>query len=385
MSTLQRRLAGIVTCILLGSCSTKAAADGVISGKVTDTDGLPVEHLSVLVYEHNQVVRATFTQLDGTYTVDRLNQSSKYDVAVASISTELARVHDVTATAKNISMKVQLRKLRGKVLTPAGEPAANVAVLADSIDWALQRTARTDKNGAFEIGQLPPTILEVSASADGLRNKTIRVDTTAANANATIKFESSGELEVLVLEKTTKQPLPLVEVSLAEEIAGTPRYRSMGVTDTSGKVIDKNVLPGHVMLMPASPLHQEAATRVRLLPNQQLHVTLYADRSSKLVGDLSAHLRHETTPIEKVTVMAEPISLRPMGDVGAYSGSYSDGRIVIAVPPGTYRVHVIIQFGKKPEKTGTLVSPPPSHLLRSEPVTVSRGQEAKLQFAETRN
>lgn len=382
MSAFKRSLAWILTCILLVSCSTKVvAANGTISGKVLDMDGSPVDHLSVQVYDkHDQVVRATFTATDGTYTADRLNQGTKYDVAVASISKELARVHDVTATAKNVNMKVQLRKLHGKVLTPAGEPAANVAVVADSIDWALQRTARTDKNGNFEVKQLPPTILEVSASADGLRDKTIRVDTTTADANATVKFESSGGLEVVVLEKTTKQPLPLVEVSLAEEIAGTPRYRSMGVTDTTGKVFDTNVLPGRLMLMAASPLHQDEATSVQLLPGQRLHLKLYADRSSKLVGDLRAHLKQETAPIEKVTVMAEPLSLRPRGDVGSYSGSYSDGRIAIAVPPGSYRVHVIIQFGKRPGQMKMLLAAPPSRVLRSEPVTVLRGQEAKLQL-----
>jgi hypothetical protein len=377
-----RSLAWIVICMLLVSCSTSSvAANGTISGKVQDMDGSPVDHLSVQVYDQqNQVVRATFTEPDGTYTADRLKQGTIYDVAVASISKELARVREVRASAKNISMKVQLRKLRGTVLMPTGKPAANVAVTADSIDWALQRTARTDEHGNFEVKQLPPTIFEVSASAEGLRDKTIRVDTTAADANATIKFESSGGVEVVVLEETTKEPLPMVDVSIAEDIAGTPRYRAMGVTDTAGKVLDTNVQPGRLLLMAASPLHQNEATSVQLLPGQRLHVTLYADRSSRLVGDLREQLKQNTAPIEKVIVMAEPLSSRPKGDVGSYSGSYRDGRIAIAVPPGNYRAHVIIQFGKRTEQMKTLLAPPPSRILRSEPVSVLRGQEVKLQF-----
>ena len=375
-----RRIACLArACVLVATFlpfACGAQADTVsISGKVTDTDGMPVDRLSIHVMEPGgRLVRAAFTSSDGRYIVDRLARGKVYEVAVASVSQELGRRTGIPGGTTNIDMQVSLRKLRGQVTLPDGSPAATASVVAISLDWALERTTIADQQGKFELTQLPPTIWEVSAKADKFREKTARIDLNKSTDELRLKLDPNATVEVTVTEATSQRPLPNVDVSIGENIAGTLRYRYLGQTDAQGRLTDLNAIPGRAMLMVASPLHQEPPVPIEVATGAPTRATLRADRSGTLEGDLS---QYQASAVKKVSVLAEPLGPMPNFGAGAYTGVYSPGRFSIGVPPGRYKVHVVIEF--EPPPTRSLLATTSSIVLESNAVSVPRGKKVVVQ------
>lgn len=337
--------------------------DSFIAGTVKNAKGRGVDHLSIHVYDAGgNLVRATFTDPDGNYKADRLSSGDVYDVAVASISQELQRLKSIPSGSAHADMIASLRDLRGKVVLPDGSFAKNAAVEATSTDWAIIRETKTNDKGEFAFDDLPPALFEVSAQCDQLPSQTARVDLGKPYSQLALRLVAPITLDIQVVERTTKQPLEAVDLNIGEQIAGVLRLRYLGQTDSSGRLRNVWARPGLVELRVSSPLHQDPPTAIELKAQPTPYtLTLTADRSAVVEADLSAFV---PTASGQITVIAEPLSLLPKGDVGGYTGVRKNNKLSVMVPPGDYRLHV----------TGRYL------VLRSDPVSVRRGERKTVQL-----
>lgn len=358
--------------LLCGSAS--AAPPGTIGGRVVDAQSKPVEHISVSVFEGGtKLARVTFTNAQGRFIADRLKPDATYSVAVASPSLELVRKNNVR-TGADIDLSVALSNLQGKVVAADGKPVvAKVTAISD--DWALERSTKSDAGGRFLLRQLPPTIYMLRANSGGPRDKEISVDLSKPQKDVILKIEPTASSEIVVLEKTSHKPLANVEVNIGENIAGTLKFRYLGKTNELGRIIDRNAIAGTIHVKVASPLHQEPSVPANVSAGSGPHsITVYTDRSAELVANLQPYIDR---PIKRVEVIAKPLSMAPMDDVGGYFGTFSANSFSIPVPPGKYSVTAIIEFV---ENSKSLRAGPRSAILLSDPISASAGRKTTVQL-----
>lgn len=351
-----------------------SATDLTITGQVVDADRRPVDRISIQVYDSSgQLRRAAFTDQHGYFTADRLSPGN-YDLAVASISQELARKKSVPAGTHDLAFVVSLASVRGVVCAPSRQgPLKPITVTATSIDWAMERSVQVVGNGEvpFELLQLPPSIIELAASTPGFRDAVARLDLSKPQSSQVVlKFAPLCQVAILVLDSTSKTPLSKVSVNIIEMRAGTPQYRLIGETDESGTLVDRQAQPGTITVMAANPLHESVKVDVVAHPSRPTRATLCLDRGSRILVNFSDPA---TVDRKASNIYAKPIGRLPSGDIGGYAGHFQGEAFSIPVPAGEYEVHTqVIRSG--PVKPRSLTGAPPSNEQRVHRVSVGRKQ-----------
>jgi hypothetical protein len=351
-------------------------ADGrIISGRVTDMSNTPIDHISIQVYDSSgRLVRAAFTDGLGNYSADRLG-AGQFDVAVASISQELARRRGVASQSAGIDFRVPLAEVNGLVLGPDGKPAIGATVRADSIDWAILREGTTGSDGSFSLRHLPPAPVDLEATAPGYKQSAVRVDLSkGVHTPVVLRLQGLSTLNITVLEKTTRQPLPHVTVNVVELKAGTPSYRYIGETDASGRVTDTKAKPGMVTAVAANPLRESARVEVRADPTKPTNVTLLLDRSATLFVRFSRNIDQLNSQI-----YAKPLADRPAGDVGGYTGDFTGGGYKIQMPAGRYRLYLALSDKVAEPPSRALVVVPARRTQETVEFTINGGQIKVIQ------
>src|SRR4030067_1278147 len=135
-------------------------SSGSISGQVINTSGNPIS--GALVYsDTNGVVQSQMTTGgDGRYTLNGLQAGARHVVVEHSNYANAHRynvnVVDGAATQNiNFTLTTQMGQLSGRV-TNAGQPVANVVVLAGGVQGSGYGFDPTDSNGNFLIPNLAP-------------------------------------------------------------------------------------------------------------------------------------------------------------------------------------------------------------------------------------
>lgn len=150
---------------------------GTISGTVTDDGGQPLADICVLAYDVGDfyaITRETRTDAQGGYTLDRLVESlysvgfidcdalygvapeAYPDVDVVYFAAPLGLPQSTNLTDIDAEMQVP-GTLRGRVLTPGGEPVAGACVTARTAAvYDTEKTAVTGADGSFELVGVRP-------------------------------------------------------------------------------------------------------------------------------------------------------------------------------------------------------------------------------------
>ena len=170
---------------------------------------------------------------------------------------------------------------------------------------------------------------------------------------APVPAQSTCSLDVEVHEAASGELLPGVEVSVLESVRGGTRNRSIGTTDALGKVRGSVDHAGNIIVVAINPGHRNGQASVTSQPGTTQVVLLKVDRGASIIGRLvdkrGKLLPGSVANIQAVPDLGFPGSLL-FGNTGTYRGQLKDGRYIIHVPAGRYKI--------KASMTGRVVESP---------------------------
>ncbi|MGE0431232.1 MAG: carboxypeptidase regulatory-like domain-containing protein [Planctomycetota bacterium] len=252
------------------------SAGGTISGVVVDSAGAAVEGAIVTADDRiatfarsGQDVDARFrnaangdpetmarltvsarTNADGTFRIEHV-KPGEYTLIGAHPAHARGQVEGVRVNegADTPGVRIELTAggtIRGVVLTPEGQPLANMEIGIGSEGWrTFPRNVRSDKEGRFEFAALDPGLYRIQPGANpnpgqaAIGGKTVRI-----KGGETIEIQlggaETGGCRVTIEVQRNGQPYANGELNLASAGAGIRRGR----TDANGRVTFENVAQG---------------------------------------------------------------------------------------------------------------------------------------------
>lgn len=240
-SKFKQLLPAMVSCILLAAAALPvhaAPASGSISGQITNTSGNPVS--GALVYsDTNGVIQSQYTTGgDGRYTLNGLQAGARHVVvehnSYANAHRYNVNVADGSTTQNiNFSITTQMGQLAGRV-TNAGQPVANVVVLAGGVQGSGYGYDHTDANGNYLITRLAPMDYLVNAWLPDGRSMSLNATVNngqTSNLNFGFSNPSSGGITGRILIDSA-QPAPNASVYILPRDGSGTNYA--GYSDTNG-------------------------------------------------------------------------------------------------------------------------------------------------------
>jgi carboxypeptidase family protein len=155
-------------------------------------------------------------------------------------------------------------EIRGRVLDPAGDPAANAHVLADGA--GVLRTAVVANDGTFTLGPLVPGTYTLHARGDLRVAPSESVEAHTGDEDVELRLRSGGGLSVLVLDHE-RRPVKDAFVRLipaGDDLAGWTSQRS----DAEGRAGLHGVLPGNYLLIAGLGPKLAVRTGVEVVPKR---------------------------------------------------------------------------------------------------------------------
>ncbi|HYO16488.1 MAG TPA: carboxypeptidase-like regulatory domain-containing protein [Thermoanaerobaculia bacterium] len=212
-------------------------AEVVIEGRVTDSQGRPLEGATVSGFRSHPIfepwelrrrraeetVPTTTTGPDGTFCLGELKAGEAVDLHVQHSGHVPARLPDVkppTAEPLQIALR-KARGLSGRVVGPEGKPIAGAALSqvyesrtssgGESFGWgeSSRPLGNTDGEGVFRVGGVEPGSLDLRVRAEGYRPKVLKgllVPEEKDLENLEIVLDRSVSVEVRVLS-TEEEPM----------------------------------------------------------------------------------------------------------------------------------------------------------------------------------
>ena len=220
---------------------------GSISGQVINTSGNPIS--GALVYsDTNGVVQSQMTTGgDGRYTLNGLQAGARHVVVEHSNYANAHRynvnVVDGAATQNiNFTLTTQMGQLSGRV-TNAGQPVANVVVLAGGVQGSGYGFDHTDSNGNFLITKLAPMDYLVNAWLPDDRSMSLEA-TVYSSQTTNLNFGFSNPLAGgingrIVIEGS--QPATDASVYILPRDGSGTNYA--GYSDTNGYYVASSLTP----------------------------------------------------------------------------------------------------------------------------------------------
>jgi len=226
-----------------------APTSGSISGQITNTSGNPVS--GALVYsDTNGVIQSQMTTGgDGRYTLTGLQAGARHVVVEHSNYANAHRysvnvVDGGTTQNINFTLTAQMGQLSGRV-TNAGQPVANVVVLAGGVQGSGYGYDHTDINGIFLINKLAPMDYLVNAWLPDGRSMSLE-STVYTNQTSNLDFGFSnpsvgGINGRIVIEGS--QPAPNASVYILPRVGSGTNYA--GYSDTNGFYSASSLTPSY--------------------------------------------------------------------------------------------------------------------------------------------
>ncbi|MCA8925499.1 MAG: carboxypeptidase regulatory-like domain-containing protein [Planctomycetes bacterium] len=143
-----------------------------LSGTVRDDRGQPLEGAGVFAILDGDYLGSTRTDAEGRFEVESLPPGS-YRLFVRGDGDRVVSLTplEVAADAVLEGLSVVARppaRLRGKVVGPSGEGLAGIVVRLRGVDSPVERRARTNPDGSFELGPLYDGVYSGELSGDAL-------------------------------------------------------------------------------------------------------------------------------------------------------------------------------------------------------------------------
>jgi len=180
---------------------------GKLSGRVTATDGTPLNGVTVRldpmagagpgrVMRFNATNPTAVTDPNGEYSMDSIEPGDK--TFTFSHDGYLSESRTVNVAGKDTRLDVQLStgvSLNGVVSTDAGVPVSDASVNAMSAsDPNFGRQSRTDANGQFQIAGVAPGHYTITASKSGLADGILRDFDVSSGAPARVVMKTGGTI-----------------------------------------------------------------------------------------------------------------------------------------------------------------------------------------------
>ncbi|MEN6460944.1 MAG: carboxypeptidase-like regulatory domain-containing protein, partial [Syntrophomonas sp.] len=169
---------------------------GSISGRVVDSQGVPVNNISMWANSENgESWNAAETNANGEYTISDL-ASGVYDVEVdEEDGNGFARIYksDISVSVSNDTPNINFNlvpagSISGRIVNSQGNPILDGWVWAESTASGSYNGAHTDANGDYCITNLASGSYEVTARAEGWQRQQYagNVNVTASNETPNI-------------------------------------------------------------------------------------------------------------------------------------------------------------------------------------------------------
>ena len=368
---------------------------GAIEGKVVDTQGNPLEGITVRAQLGLQVGQNLFgtgmSLRDGSYTVIGLN-TGVYDLDASVPGYQATRILRTTVhgsqtepnnalTFKATNLDFRMTKLEpgaisGKVteldgVTPivgatvkaelVGDEQGNPIPPPKGIPTVYTTTTKAD--GSYRLEGLPNGTYNITASAPRHTSVTrTGVVVRPGQETTGVDFQLPGEPGAIAGQVVDAQTNQGIAGALVEVISGTTTIAS-ATTDPQGNFTIPNIPVGVYTVQATAPNYKPASvTGVQVQTAATTRVTLALSRAQP--GSISGRVtRADGTPVGGVTVevvqpaTGEVVASGVTEDRFTVVGGYQRNYLITNVPLGTYTVRVRAPgYTSTPtERTGVVV------------------------------
>ncbi len=232
-----------------------------ISGTITAPDDSPVENAEVICYVGNDYIKNAWTDINGQYTVTGLSPNRIFRLAAyppASTNHVITLldvpVADTPLTDVNIRLNPNGLSISGIVTDKSTEmPLENVRLscyLEDTAYDIYGGQTFTDETGFYQLTNLPPVEIEVSAVAGTMYARFgTNVDLTADVTGRNLAIPQAASLSGILVDAKTAQPIPNIEIEYWSD-----RYETWtnAVSDSDGHFSLTQLPPGiaNIIAMP---------------------------------------------------------------------------------------------------------------------------------------
>ena len=314
----------------------------ILSGRVTDPDGKPVQNVYVNVYspQPGAFGNGGNTDEDGRYRVVLLPGTYSISIGLPSGSPFVSKSIPDYKIAGDQTFDIKLDRgvaLSGRITDPDGRPVQNVNVNLWSQETQTGGGAQTDAEGRYRITLLPGTYsLNINPpQGSPLVSKSILSYQVPIDQTLDIKLDRGLVLSGRVTDPDGK-PVQNVYINAWNQQA---QIGSGGTTDAEGRY-RVSLLPGtyslNIGLPPGSPFVSKNIQSYPITANQTLDVKLESGKvlSGRVTGP-------DGKPVQNVNVSA----YNPQAQTGGRIQTDAEGRYRIALVPGAYDVTVNPQSG----------------------------------------
>jgi len=225
---------------------TNLAVEGMITGKVTESDGTtPIPAVLIIANDGSGLIRTGTTNSNGGYTINKL-PAATYTVSAIHSGYKFGINEDNVVISGSTTSDVDLIRvvppsaiLSGTVTLSGGTAGIeNVTVLAnDDTDPDYVRSAITNANGEYTIDKLPAGTYTISAFLSGYKFDTnednvVTQGSTTSDVDLTGAILPTGKIsgKVTLADGTT----PIGNASVCGVASSDSSIVTASVTDSSG-------------------------------------------------------------------------------------------------------------------------------------------------------
>lgn len=218
----------------------------LISGQITDTDGIGIEQVFVNIQKNGAVGASTVTDQDGNFNISGLTRGD-FTIDLTKngfISTsETVQLNDGDFLTYNRELTSKDGSISGVISDENGIAIEDATVTATNSD-GTNYTSITNELGAYTIGAVEPSNYSVNASKTGyttsqgtLAEVTID-DINVSNINVSNLIPNNGVIQGTITNRFTGDPIKNVQVSAV----GT-RGSGFVITGANGSFELVNLIP----------------------------------------------------------------------------------------------------------------------------------------------
>ncbi len=208
-----------------------------IRGKVV-MGGKPVEGARMAIAGPDLAKRSAFSQADGSFVLEGV-PFGKQQISAGTYEVEKPQAVDVKGDVDGLTVEVKEMAALHGTITRKGNPVPDAVV-----QTSIGPSARSDKDGKYELAGLPVGEIQVTVQGTGAiaAFAPFTKVTTVAATSTKYDFELTGAAEVVgTVVDTAGNPVPNVYVFLNE-----PKLGDLGesMTDANGKFRCTSMLGG---------------------------------------------------------------------------------------------------------------------------------------------
>ena len=231
-----------------GSLELVLEAGGQVEGVVRDVDGQPLERASVFAYRGGERLGVATSDPQGAFELDGLGAGPLELFARSRDRHRSARVATHVVAGQTTEVPLVLNPaaaVRGALRSPSGEPLAGWELRAESRDGQVERRARSDAQGVYELQDLYPGRYRIGARPreGGADLVTVEVEVAAGSLRRDLVAPSGARVAGQVLDP---EGAPVAKAALFAVLAG--ETAGFAQSDDAGRFLLKDLPAGSYQL-----------------------------------------------------------------------------------------------------------------------------------------